>query len=51
MIEMDHWYGVVAAAGCGLGFRFATPILTATGLLGAVGIASACLIALLDACD
>ena len=51
MNSLDHWWGGVAAIGCGLGFRYLDPILTSTGLAGAVAIASACLLALIDAAD
>jgi hypothetical protein len=50
-ISIDHWWGAGAAIGCGLGMRYLDPILSSTGLAGAVAIASACLIALIDAMD
>jgi hypothetical protein len=46
---MNHWWGGAAAIGCGAGIRYLDPILTSTGLVGAVAIASACLIMLIDA--
>ncbi len=45
----NHLWGAGAAIACGLGIRFAEPILTATGFAGAVAISAACFIALLDA--
>lgn len=45
----DRVWGAVATIACGLGIRFADPILTATGFAGAVAISAACLISLLDA--
>jgi hypothetical protein len=46
---LNHGWGAAAAIACGLGIRFADPILAATGFAGAVAIAGACFIALLDA--
>ena len=49
LIDPNQWWGVLAAAGCGLGFRFMGPILGATGFAGAVAIVGACFIAMIDA--
>ena len=46
--EMDHWWGVAAAVGCGLGIRYFPQIIGGAGVAGVAAVVAVCLLTLVD---
>ena len=47
--QMDHWWGVAAGIGCGLGARYFEVVIGAAGAAGVAVVVGLCLLVLLDA--
>ena len=45
---VDHWWGVVAAVGCGLGMRYFPQIIGTGGVAGVAAVVAVCVLTLVD---
>jgi hypothetical protein len=49
--DSNHWWGVAAAIGCGLGVRYFPQVVGAGGAGGVAAVVAVCLLMLVDAGD
>lgn len=48
-MDVNRWWGAMAAVACGLGFRHMDAVLGTAGAAGAAVVVGACFIAFMDA--
>ena len=48
-IDVNHWWGVAGAMGCGLGMRYFPAVVGTAGAAGVAVVVGMCLLMLLDA--